>query len=126
MGIEDNATLRRVEDETYSLAHVDLGVRFTNKDVSERGALYGGAAVGGLASSYDAQTVSSDAILRGLSLTGEVGFMYFLVPRIAVDIGFNLTAGRYSTLDIEGRTESVELDTLSARINAGLSIYPFR
>lgn len=125
MSVEDEATLRRVADENYDLAHFDLGVRL-NKGISQRGALYGGVALGGVASSYDARTVATDAVLRGFSVTGEAGFMYFVAPRVALDIGLNLSAGRHSTLDAEGRTESVELDTRSARINAGISIYPFR
>lgn len=125
MSVEDASTLEQIRGDTYRLAHLDLGVRFTG-EVSQRGAVYGGGAVGGIAGSYDAQAVSSDAILQGLVATGELGFMYFLAPRVALDLGINLSAGQYSNLNVEGRTESVELDTLSVRLNGGLSVYPFR
>jgi hypothetical protein len=113
--------------DSYTVAHVDLGARYTFG--SEMSALrpFVLAAVTGRAASFDLG--DDDTIdLRGPALTAGVGLGYFVSPSLAIEGGFSFSFGEFN----EGRLNDDDWEDLedeaikanSTRFDLGLSWYP--
>jgi hypothetical protein len=111
---------------TYTLAHFDLGARYSFGSAASAARPYFAASLSGRSASVPIGTTSLDIRGGGVGLGG--GLRYFFSPSFAIDGGLGLTYGSFS----EGRIGSDAWQDLggdsfngtSTRLNVGLSWHP--
>lgn len=68
-----------------------------------------------------------DVVMSGSTFTVGAGFHYFVVPTLALGANLQISAGKFSTVEIdEVEVEGLEFDATSSRLNLGLTWYPVR
>lgn len=114
-------------DDTYGLAHFDLGARLNLGQTTVAWRPYLDAALTGRAASFSAGG-GSTLDLRGSGLSLGGGVHYFFNPKLALDAGLRLTFGSFS----EGRLgnsgwvdlQDGSISGTSSRVNLGLAWRP--
>ena len=112
------------EGDSYTLAHADLGLRYSF--ASSRSALrpFVQAAVSGRAASSDSEGTQD---IRGTGFTPGVGLAYFVTPKLALEVALSYTVGEFSERrvgdgDWTDMNDALKVD--SARFDWGLSLAP--
>ena len=109
---------------TYTLANVDLGLRFNLTDQSHKGVPYLETAFTGRA----AQTTVEgfDIQISGPAFSGGVGLNYYFQPKLAFDVALSYTYGKFDRLEIDGdETPFDSFNAVGARFRIGLTWLPF-
>jgi hypothetical protein len=122
MDVADPVTQRVTGDE-YALVYFDLGGRLNFRSGPNSIVPYLDGSINGIASTY--ATSAGDATFSGAGGSIGGGIQYFFSPKFAFNGGLDLTFGSYNELEVNGQTESVDLGFTGARIDIGLSWYPF-
>lgn len=123
MDVEDSVT-QGVTAAEYTLVYVDLGGRLNFRSGPNSLVPYLDGSITGIASTYT--TGVGDAVFSGSGVSIGGGVQYFFSPQFAFNGGLDLTFGSYNEVEVSGQTESVDLGFTGARIDIGLSWYPFR
>lgn len=112
---------------SYTMAHADIGVRYSFLGSSSvvrpfvQGAFNGRAVMidEGIAGTLDA---------RGRGLSAGAGLEYFFSPTVAVEAGFSYSVGRFDEGRLNGGDwvdfEGEGLRATSARVDLGISLHP--
>lgn len=122
MDVADPATQNFTANE-YSLVYVDLGGRLNFRSGPNSVVPYLDGSISGIASTYNTSVGEITFSGSGLSIGG--GIQYFFSPQFAFNGGLDLAFGSYNELEVNGQTESVDLGLTGARIDIGVSWYPF-
>ncbi len=115
-----------VEGDNFTLAHGDIGVRFSFPGKSAFIPYFDVAFTGLNASDLgDNGTQFSDVELSGNGFTGGLGFNYFFARRVALDVNLKFTAGEFDTVKFDGGSISTDdgISTNTGRINIGVAWY---
>ena len=123
MGVGDSTTQGFIARD-YTLVYLDLGVRFNFRSGASAVVPYLDGSISGVASTYD--TAFGDATFTGGGLSLGGGVQYFFSPEFALNGGLQFTLGQYNEIEMGGQSEGIDLDLTSARLNVGVSWYPFR
>ena len=114
-------------NDDYGLVYLELGSRFHFRRGRQL-VPYADLAVSVIGVGYEGTgSYAQDDITyggAGLSLGG--GVLYFLSETIALDGGLSFTPGSLMEVDIDGRTEDVDIALTGARLHVGITLYPFR
>lgn len=108
----------------YALVYVDLGGRLNFRAGSNSAVPYLDGSISGVASTYN--TSAGDATFSGAGVSLGGGLQYFFSPQFAFNGGLDLTFGSYDEVEVAGETESLDLGFTGARIDIGVSWYPFQ
>jgi hypothetical protein len=121
-----------VDDEDdggeYTLTHLDVGARFSFPSPNHGFAPYLNVALTGRAAF--GEVLNEDVTFSGGGATLGGGLMYFFNPKFALDIGLQVTTGKFDEIEVGG--VKLDLDELgvdvektnSARINVGVKFFP--
>ena len=114
------------EDQTssYTLSHVDLGLRYSFANPDRRLVPYVNAAITGRSASA---TISGTNIsTSGPAFTGGGGIQYFVNSKVALDANLQYTTGKFSKVKVGGTSSDISNagNSNSARINLGVRFYP--
>lgn len=109
------------DDDSGTLAHADLGVRFHIR-AQEKLFPYAQVALSGIAISGDDD--GSEITFSGGGFTLGGGVHYFLSPRLALDGTLAYTGGQYTTVEVDGEEfDDFEFDARSLHIRAGIQYF---
>lgn len=122
MEVADPATQNFTASE-YTLAYVDLGAQVNFRSGSNSLVPYLAGSLSGIASVYT--TNAGDVTFSGSGASVGGGIQYFFSPQFALNGGLDFTFGSYDQVEANGETESVDLGFTGARIDIGISWYPF-
>ena len=117
--------VRRVDHDD-----VDLGVQLNFGTARSAARPYGNLAFTYREETFDLggdnQTVEIDFSGGGVTLGG--GLKYFLSRLVALDLGVDLTFGKFSDVRVGGITAQnvIDLDATSGRFTVGISWFPSR
>jgi hypothetical protein len=124
------ASLRTDEDENWTLAHFDLGGRFSLGSQGSVVVPYLLAALSARAGTQEdvliqGSTTPRDLEISGAGFTAGGGLLIFFHPSWAFDADLKFTAGefskiRYGNVSVDG----LEIDATSTRFNVGVSWHP--
>jgi len=112
-----------IRDESYSLRHLDVGVRYSfggTEDVLRPFAQAGGTL-------RDVHFDEAEIRMRGAGLTVGGGAEYFVSRTVAIDAGLSITTGRFGEMrTADGEWEEVEdgVSATSARLDLGITWHP--
>lgn len=106
-------------DDSYTLAHVDLGARFHFGDSASSVLPYIAVAYTGRAAVAD--VLGYDLTMSGAGLSFGGGVLIFASRRAAVDLGVKWTVGTFTEVEYRGARESLDMDATSARVNVGVA-----
>jgi len=112
-----------IRDESYSLRHWDVGVRYSFGGAGD--ALRPFAQAGGTL--RDVHFDEAEIRMRGEGLTVGGGAEYFVARTVAIDAGLSITTGRFREMRVaDGEWEEVEdgVSATSARLDVGISWHP--
>jgi opacity protein-like surface antigen len=111
------------DGESYTLAHADLGGRFSFAG-SSAFVPYLQLAFTGLAAEDEVEGETVE--MSGTGFTGGAGFNYFFTPKLVLDLSFLYTKGEFNTIKIDGQSFSDDdgLGVNTSRFNIGIAIYP--
>ena len=109
----------------WSLAHVDVGVRFHFANSLRRWVPYLDAAVGARAVTVKNAVVngnsSANASLNGAAFSAGGGLYVFFNESLAMDVGVKASTGEFNKIDIGALSLSnLDLDVKSTRFNLGI------
>jgi len=110
------------EERDFGLGHVDLGARVNFGGGRRALVPYLEALFTGVVLADDPD--EADRSVSGGGITVGGGLQYFLTRRLAADAGVRLTAGSFTTLDLDG--EEIDLDDFhvsTSRFNLGFKLY---
>ena len=108
---------------SYTLAHGDLGLRFS-LSATPKFVPYAEAAYSGLSAKGDVD--GDDVEFTGGGFTGALGFNFFMTQRLALDLNFKYTKGEFNTVKIGGQSVSDDdgIGVSTGRFNIGIAFYP--
>lgn len=106
-------------DDTYTLAHVDLGARMHFGQSTSSARPYLAVAYSGRAAVMD--VLGHDLTMSGTGLTFGGGVLLFASRRAAVDLGVRWTVSTFTEVEYRGDRESLDLEATSARLNVGVA-----
>jgi len=114
---------------TWTMGHVDLGVRFHFANSLRRWVPYLQGALGYRAVSVKDPLVAgvarNDVSLSGAGLTLGGGIDFYFSETLALDIQLLWTGGEFTTLEIDNVAVSgFDIDANSSRFNVGLAWWP--
>ncbi len=116
-----------VEGDNFTLAHGDIGLRFSFPGQSAFMPYFDLAFTGLSASDLGSGTTGTfqDVELEGNGFTGGVGLNYFFGRRVALDVNLKYTAGEFDTVKFDGGSISTDdgISNSTARINIGVAWY---
>jgi len=114
---------------TWSMAHVDLGMRFNFANSLRRWVPFLEAAIGGRAVTVEDASVDNDAIGRvsfnggAFSLGGGVGF--FVSQKLSLETVLKWSAGEFTEIDVGNLSvNGLDLEATSFRFKIGLAWWP--
>lgn len=118
------ATIDDPSGGEYTLAHFDIGARFTlgNSSSKFKGIL--DAALTGRSAQFD--LFGTKIELNGTGFTLGVGLNYFLSRSVALDTGLAWTFGSIDEVKVGAFTEDVSVDATSARFILGIAWFTGR
>jgi len=106
-------------NETYTLAHFDVGARFNFRGPQAKALPYLTAALSGRSAGLD---VAGDLLtITGVGGSVGGGLAVFLSPSAALDFGVLWTMGSFTEAEYQGMKETVDVSATSARVNIGVS-----
>lgn len=129
--------------QDYTLSHADLGVRFTFASDSRRLRPFAQISLTGFEAERDLGFIVSrvsrgpgdsgdfrdhlgdEVQVTGGGLTLGGGIMYFFNPKLALDVGLDLTLGQVSSIKYRDIAIDQHIDSFSSRLNVGLAWYPW-
>ena len=119
----ENVLNPAITQDTYTLAHVDLGGQFNFRSGPNATVPYIDATLTGIAGVY-----STDPDISWSGVGGSIGggIKYFFSPQFAFDTGLHITIGEVDELEVDTSTIEVEQTAATVRMNVGLAWYPFR
>jgi len=106
-------------NESYTLAHFDLGVRLNFGGVARSTLGFVNLALTGRAAAID--LLGSPFSISGAGLTVGGGVAFFLDPSTSIDLGLKWTGGTFTEAEYRGVTETIDVSATSARFDIGLS-----
>lgn len=106
-------------DDTYTLAHVDLGVRIHFRGPQATVLPYLTVGYSGRAAALDLDGDPFTISGAGPSFGG--GLLVFLSRRAALDFGLKWTAGKFTEAEYLGEKVDIDILATSARFNVGLA-----
>ncbi len=124
------ASLSTDNDEEWTLAHFDLGARFSLGGPTSAVVPYLLAGLSGRAGTREdvllqGSTTPRDLEISGGGLTGGAGILIFFHPAWAFDADLKFTAGEFSTIKYGNvSVDGLEIDATSTRFNIGVSWHP--
>ena len=112
----------------YTLIHGDIGARFSFPSPNHGFAPYVNVALTTRVATAEIQ--NEDVSLSGNGVSFGGGLMYFFNPKIALDLGLQVSTGKFT--EIEAGGVKLDLDELgvdlkntnSARVNIGVKFFP--
>lgn len=113
------ADAANVDDGSYTMGQGDLGVRYHFVSDARRGAPYLDAAFTALRSEVTMFGESVEATGPAFSVGG--GYMHFLRPTLALDVGARLAFGEFISVSSGGFSEDIEEPARTVRVNLGIS-----
>lgn len=125
----DLASMDDGENE-FGMRHLDAGVRMHVRGSEARLVPFVLAALTWRAASYEQRFFMgevADVRISGEGLTLGGGALYYLRPRVALELSGKWTGGDMETITVDGLHFSVDEHTISGssmRINFGLSVFP--
>jgi hypothetical protein len=109
---------------TYTLANVDLGLRFNLTDQTYKGVPYLEAAFTGRAAQTTVEGI--DIQISGPAFTGGVGLNYYFQQKLAFDVALSYTYGKFDRLEVDGDETSFDsFNAAGARFRLGITWFPF-
>jgi len=112
-------------DGEYTLAIVDLGVRYSFRGPEHRFIPYVVGAFSGMTASAEiflTPVLSSDVELRGGGLTLGGGFNWFFNPSLALDVQLLFTGGQFTEVKVGRLSSEIDgLDASAGRLNLALT-----
>lgn len=114
-------------EDQYTLAHVDLGGRYSFGTTAAALRPFLQAAFSGRAASFD---LGSEGMLdvRGSGFTGGGGLEYFVNPNLAIEGGLLFSFGEFNEGRLDGSEwvdlEDASLDMNTTRFDLGISWHP--
>lgn len=118
------ATIDAPDGGDYTLAHFDIGARFTLGNASSKFKGILDAAFTGRSAQFD--IFGTKVELNGTGITVGVGLNYFLSRSIALDTGLSWTFGSIDEIKVGAFTEDVSVDATSARFILGIAWFTGR
>lgn len=115
-------------DPDFTLVHADIGVRFSFPSPNHGFAPYVNVAATGRAAG--ATVVDEDVSISGAGVSFGAGLMYFFNPKWALDLGLQVTSGKFNTVEVGGikvdlEEQGIDVErTNSGRINVGVKFFP--
>ena len=106
-------------NDTYTLAHVDLGVRLNLGGEARSTLGFVSLGLSGWAAGMDLQGDVFSIAGAGVTLGGGVAF--FLNPSASIDLGFKWTGGSFTEAEYQGLKETIDVSATSARFDIGFS-----
>ncbi len=106
-------------DDTYTLAHFDLGARIHFRGPQAKALPYLTFGYSGRAAALDLDGDPFTISGAGPSFGG--GVLVFLSPRAALDFGLEWTMGKFTEAEYQGETADIDISATSARFNVGLA-----
>ncbi len=128
--IEPEEGAELLENESYGLGLLDLGVR-ANFPAGRTIVPYAEAALTAQAAVFDFEGTDDNINVTGGGLTVGGGAQFFVSRTLAIDLGLDLTFGEFTDARIDGEDSDIDLDiedtsSLITRVGLGLSFYPSR
>ncbi|HSH76229.1 MAG TPA: hypothetical protein VLA09_11140, partial [Longimicrobiales bacterium] len=113
----------------WTMAHVDLGVRFHFADPVRSWVPYLQAALGARAVAVDNPVVQgqseADVSFSGGAFSLGGGIMFYFNRSLAADLQLLWTGGEFTEITVRNVTVSgLEIDAQSSRLNIGISWWP--
>ncbi|MEL6614329.1 MAG: outer membrane beta-barrel protein [Bacteroidota bacterium] len=107
--------------EEFALGTLDLGARF-NLSPSAAVNPYAEVALTGQVAAFDVPGTSETLDLRGGGLTVGGGIVYFFSQDVGLDVGVDLTAGRFTEVEFDGEVTDnfEEIDSGIVRLGFGV------
>ena len=128
LGVDGSSMTNDHIEEGVTLAHVDLGVQLNFGRERSAARPYGTLAFTYREETFDfgGDIVEIDFSGGGVTLGG--GLKYFLSRLLALDVGLDLTFGKFSDVRVGGITAQnvLDLDATSGRFTVGISWFPSR
>ena len=106
-------------DDTYALAHVDLGIRLNLRGPQARTLPYVSLAYSGRAAAID--LYGDPFTITGTGPTLGGGVAIFLRRSTALDLGLRWTAGSFTEAEYQGIRETIDMGATSARFDVGVN-----
>lgn len=106
-------------DDTYTLAHFDLGARIHFRGPEATALPYLTVGYSGRAAALD---LDGDPVtISGAGPSFGGGVLVFLRPSTALDIGVTWNTGTFTEAEYQGETADIDISATSARFNVGLA-----
>ncbi|MHB1191962.1 MAG: outer membrane beta-barrel protein [Longimicrobiales bacterium] len=106
-------------DDTYTLAHVDLGVRLNFRGPQARALPYLTLAYSGRAAELDLD--GDPFTITGAAPSFGGGVLVFLSRSAALDVGLRWTVGSFSEAEYQGEKADIDIAATSARFDLGIA-----
>ena len=106
-------------NDTYTLAHFDLGARFNFRGPQARALPYLAVAYSGRSAGIDLDGDLFTITGAGPSFGG--GLALFFTPAVALDLGLLWTTGSFTEAEFQGQKETVDVSAVSTRFDLGLA-----
>jgi opacity protein-like surface antigen len=117
-------------ESSYGLAHLDLGVRLSFANPRRALVPYLNAAFTARSASAEVTdgTQTADLSITGPAFSFGGGVQYFFSPRLALDAGLAISAGKFDKIKLNGETADIPDadDSTTSRLNIGVKFYPQR
>jgi hypothetical protein len=108
---------------SYTLAHVDLGARYSFASAARSLRPYVEASLQGAGVTDEIE--GDDVSISGGGFGIGGGLEYFFNPKLALDVGLGVTGGNFSNAKVNGESvEDIDEDFTSSRFNIGISWHP--
>ena len=106
-------------DDTYTLAHVDLGARFHFRGPEAKALPY--LTVGLTGRAAELELLGNPFTITGAGVSFGGGVLVFLSRKAALDLGVKWTAGSFKEAEYLGEKADIDMAATSARVSIGLA-----